>query len=220
MIFNHPSTIIYTTLNLTSVKGDSSKKRIVKWTIHEEEKLQELVKIHGKSWSVISKAFDDKTNYQCFYHFWKNLDPRSKKWSHDEDKKMILFLKENGRSWRACAIHLEKKPKECYERFKILKNKYSVKTKISWKLEEEYKLLLLVSKIGKCWNKIKLCFSGKTKNTICKKFYSLLRNYVKKHEDPLFNKIQYCLTSLMKFLPATIIHFQNKIKSKLLYRTN
>ena len=185
----------------------SSNKRIgkVKWTVEEEDKLQQLVNIHGKKWSIISKFFDNKTNYQCFYHFWKNLDPRNKKWTIDEDKKLMQYLLQNGTSWRTCGHHMKRNPKECFERYKFLKNEYNLdKMKVFWKVEDELKLLLLVSKIGKCWNIIKLCFPGKTKKTICKKFYLLLKNNVKNTVDPQINNSNYKLSSLMKYLVATI----------------
>ena len=117
----------------------------------------------------------------------------------------MLYLLQNGTSWRTCGHHMKRNPKECFERYKFLKNEYNLdKMKIFWKVEDELKLLLLVSKIGKCWNIIKLCFPGKTKKTICKKFYLLLKNNVKNTVDPQINNSNYKLSSLMKYLVATI----------------
>jgi hypothetical protein len=194
-----------------NIPAEKFKKRVgnISWTNEEEEKLTMLVQKYGKKWLIISQHYEGKSSYNCFYHYWKNVSPRFQQWSKDEDKKMIQFLKENN-SWRSCGVYMNKKPKECYERFNILKAKLLTKT-ISWKIEDEFKLLLLVEKIGKCWDKIKICFSGKKKNSISKKFYAILKNFAQKHSTN--QQHHYRLQSIMKYLPLVVEEFRRKILS-------
>jgi hypothetical protein len=178
------------------------------WTQEEENKLITLVNEYGKKWSLIASYFEGKTNYDCFYHFSKNLIEIE--WSQDEDIKMIKFLRENGKSWKACGVYMNKNARECFKRYKILRKKLGNKVFSFWGLEEELKLVLLVSKIGKCWEKIKTYFPEKEKTYIARKFYTLLRNFVKNNIIKETNS-NISLENLMKYLPFLINEIQGKL---------
>jgi hypothetical protein len=194
--------------NPNNNRSSKRKNPNTPWTQEEENKLITLVNEYGKKWSLIASYFEGKNNYDCFYHFSKSLN--EKEWSSDEDIKMIKFLRENGKSWKACGEYMNRNARECFKRFRMLKKKLGNRVYSYWSLDEELKLVLLVSKIGKCWEKINTYFPEKEKIYISRKFYSLLRNFAKNNIIEETNCV-ISLENLMKYLPFLINEIQKKM---------
>lgn len=61
------------------------------WTKEEDEKLIELVRIHGRKWSKIAMYMGDRVGKQCRERYVNHLDPRLKKvaWTPEEERILL-----------------------------------------------------------------------------------------------------------------------------------
>jgi hypothetical protein len=61
------------------------------WTKEEDEKLIELVRIHGRKWSKIAMYMGDRVGKQCRERYVNHLDPRLKKvaWTTEEERILL-----------------------------------------------------------------------------------------------------------------------------------
>lgn len=72
-------------------KGEKTKKR--SWNKHEDDKLIELVQIHGPSvWNSIAKQFTLRTGKQCRERWHNQLDPSLKRLSWSIAEEWILYI--------------------------------------------------------------------------------------------------------------------------------
>lgn len=84
------------TLNLDA----SVVKRV--WSKEEDDKLKELVDIHGtKKWTIISEGLVGRSGKQCRERWYNHLENNIKKgdWSEEEDRLIIHFQRMFGNQW-------------------------------------------------------------------------------------------------------------------------
>jgi len=80
------------------------------WTEEEDQKVRELVKMHGaKKWSLIASHLPGRIGKQCRERWTNHLDPGVKKenWEPWEDELIIKLQREIGNKWARIAKHLE-----------------------------------------------------------------------------------------------------------------
>jgi hypothetical protein len=79
------------------------------WTDEEDQKVRDLVRIHGpKKWSIIATHLPGRIGKQCRERWTNHLDPGIKKgnWELWEDELIVKLQKEYGNKWARIAQHL------------------------------------------------------------------------------------------------------------------
>lgn len=72
------------------------------WTKEEDERLIELIKLHGLNWALISERMGkSRSGKQIRDRYWNNLNPTITrgKWTDEEDSKLFELFKIHGRKW-------------------------------------------------------------------------------------------------------------------------
>jgi len=61
------------------------------WTNEEDDKLKELIEIHGKKWATIAKLLKTRSDKQTRHHYLNSLDSKNskKQFSIEENNKLI-----------------------------------------------------------------------------------------------------------------------------------
>jgi len=72
------------------------------WTKDEEDKLIELIKIHGKKWALISKILKTRSGKQIRHHYINSLDVNNTKkvFTEEEDHKIKELYLKFGPKWQ------------------------------------------------------------------------------------------------------------------------
>lgn len=76
-----------------------------KWTEEEDERLLELVGLHGNAWAEISRQLEGRTDQQCMGRWRRHLDPVIKResWAAPEDAALTSLHARHGSQWSAIA---------------------------------------------------------------------------------------------------------------------
>ncbi len=192
------------------------ESRRSKILLNQDEKLTELVEIHGKNWKRISEQIKTRSPVQCLHRWSKILKPGLIKgpWTIEEDEKLTEWVKNNGPfNWAKCSCIINgRSGKQCRERwFNSLSP--GIK-KGNWSVQEDYLIFKLFSQYGSKWAKIASYFKGRTENSIKNRFYSTLRRiayeYQKKDEEGA-HKIK-SQKELLNYLPIAIEEKLAKVK--------
>jgi hypothetical protein len=110
------------------------------WTKEEDEKILEMVKIHGKSWSKISKILVSRNGKQIRDRFINILDPTIKKgkFTIEEDLKLLCLYRSYGTKWATISKFFENRTAD------MIKNRYhsSIKKNIKFLEDIEFEFSL------------------------------------------------------------------------------
>lgn len=103
------------------------------WTKEEDDKIIEMVKIHGKSWSKISKILPSRNGKQIRDRFINILDPSIKKgkFSLEEDLKLLNLYKTFGTKWAMISKFFDNRTAD------MIKNRYHSSIKKNLKFLED-----------------------------------------------------------------------------------
>ena len=85
----------------SSLKQDQWKAR-KNWTPEEDNRLLDLIKVHGLQWNTLSKEMEGiRTGKQIRDRYLNKLDPaiNNSKWTKREDKQLLTLFKTLGRKW-------------------------------------------------------------------------------------------------------------------------
>lgn len=76
-----------------------------RWTSIEDEKILNLIKIHGKNWADIAKEFSTRTGKQIRDRYLNKLDTKinHNKFTHKEDQTILNYYKIYGPKWAKIA---------------------------------------------------------------------------------------------------------------------
>jgi hypothetical protein len=79
------------------------------WSKEEDSKILELVSMHGKCWSRISKILKTRNGKQIRDRFINVLDPGIKKgrFTDEEDKKLIRLFMQHGPKWATISKYFD-----------------------------------------------------------------------------------------------------------------
>eukprot|EP00518_Triparma_eleuthera_P015611 CAMPEP_0197551330 /NCGR_PEP_ID=MMETSP1320-20131121/4633_1 /TAXON_ID=91990 /ORGANISM="Bolidomonas sp., Strain RCC2347" /LENGTH=347 /DNA_ID=CAMNT_0043111813 /DNA_START=1 /DNA_END=1044 /DNA_ORIENTATION=+ len=83
-----------------------SSSKIIKWTKLEDDKMREMVSIHGiKHWGKIAAALPSRTGKQCRERWHNQLDPSINKgsWSQLEEELLLSAHRIHGNKWAEIA---------------------------------------------------------------------------------------------------------------------
>jgi len=139
-----------------------------KWEKHEDDLLRELVKVHGKQWSLIATHIPNRTASQISSRWEKCIDPNLTKgpFTPQEDAIVVEYVKKNGpTNWpKLCEQLIQRSPKQCRERwFNHLNPGIS---KGSWTREEDSMIFEYHKIYGPKWALIAKHLSGRSDNSI------------------------------------------------------
>ena len=103
------------------------------WTKEEDEKIFEMVEIHGKAWSKISKILVTRNGKQIRDRFINILDPSIKKgkFSIEEDLKLLNLYRTFGTKWATISKFFENRTAD------MIKNRYHSSIKKNIKFLED-----------------------------------------------------------------------------------
>lgn len=91
----------------SAANSPERKKNIkCKFTQEEDEKLKELVKVHGtSSWKLISSLMGTRNHRQCRERYKNYLDPslRNEPWTLEEDRILVEKYADYGPKWNKIA---------------------------------------------------------------------------------------------------------------------
>lgn len=138
------------------------------WTEADDNKLRELVALHGNQWSIISNHFPTRTPSQVASRWEKYLDPNLIKgaFTEEEDQLIIEFVSQYGpRCWQQVTQFVPmRSAKQCRERwFNHLDP--SVKN-TDWTPEEDQIIFDKHQELGGKWALISRMLPGRTDNSI------------------------------------------------------
>ena len=88
------------------------KNHRTRWTREDDEKLVELVKLHGlKKWTMIAAHFKGRTSRNCRERYLNHLNPDTKKgeWTEEEDRLVIELHSKLGNKWSQISKFLPKR---------------------------------------------------------------------------------------------------------------
>ena len=80
-----------------------------KWTEEEDDRLLELVRVHGNAWAEISRQLDGRTDQQCMGRWRRHLDPAIKReqWAAPEDAALASLHARHGSQWSAISKSID-----------------------------------------------------------------------------------------------------------------
>lgn len=75
------------------------------WQPYEDEKVLELVAVHGQSWALIASMMGGRTGKQIRDRYLNNLRPdiKNAEWTKKEDQQLIALFRQIGRKWSKIA---------------------------------------------------------------------------------------------------------------------
>ncbi len=124
------------------------------WKTDEDNKIIDLVKKFGKSWSKISKIIGTRNGKQIRDRFINVLNPENKKgkFTVDEDQKLIMLFKKIGPKWAKIAKYYSNRTAD------MIKNRFHSSIKKRLNLERLSESLLYLKVIIFYSNKTKIFF--------------------------------------------------------------
>jgi len=166
------------------------------WTIEEDEYLRELINIHGKKWSKISKIMKNRTGKQIRDRYYHSLDQEinKKKFTEEEEKLIKGLYSKYGSAWSLIAKNLPGRTSQ------LIKNRFYSKLNdglLSNQIEKNpcddnfsFKQIHcaeiishnLISKVSELQNKNQENYSRESKN----------KKFVKHNRNSCFNKRKIC----------------------------
>ncbi|KAJ8083689.1 hypothetical protein PM082_002455 [Marasmius tenuissimus] len=96
------------------------------WTLDEDNRLLELMAVHGQKWSLIARQIPGRTDDACSKRYNEALDPSLRKgeWTAEEDEQLLKTLQEIGQySWKEIGQCLQRSGLDCRNRYKLLERK-------------------------------------------------------------------------------------------------
>ena len=212
---SNPSSVIYETNKNNLIKEKTfiltKIKKHKQWSLEEDKLLIKLaVLFKQKSWTKISKDFEDKTPAQCRARY-KRIRPGIVKgsWSKEEDQLIRSHVEKNGKNWALISKLMKtRNGKQIRDRFlnyldpEIKKEKFED--------EEDHKIVSLYKDYGPKWSIISKHFEGRTGDMIKNRFHSCLKRKVHINEI-IKSKRQIKKSSRLK-------NYKKKISSKIEFK--
>lgn len=127
------------------------------WSIHEDKRLLELINIHGKNWSLISKIFNKRSGKQIRERYINNLDPNivRREFTEEEDNLINELQQKYGNKWTIISKYFDKRTgdmiKNRFHSFMKNKNKSNFSKFIKIKSNECHKGKETITK-NYCYN--------------------------------------------------------------------
>ncbi|KAJ6216216.1 hypothetical protein RDWZM_007373 [Blomia tropicalis] len=136
---------------------------LLSWTSDEDKKLIDLVGKLGENWEEISKQMNGRTNRQCRDRWLNKLTPKYVvgSWTSEEDEKLTSLIKKYGTKWAQISTLMNgRTPKQC--RVRWVKHVDPEIDRGIWTIEEDNRLMELVTKLGPNWARISEIISKRT----------------------------------------------------------
>jgi hypothetical protein len=160
-----------------------------RWTEAEDDQLRELVKTHGRQWSVIASYIPTRTAAQASARWEKCINPDLVKgnFTPEEDAILAQFVQTNGiHAWpKVPQVLPRRSPKQCRERW--FNNLDPSVSKTPWTPEEDRLIFDLHLQHGPKWALIAPLVQGRTDNAIKNRWNASISHRLDR--DPAGNPI-------------------------------
>ena len=191
-----------------------------KWTKEDDNKLTFLIKKYSSSnWKEISLEIKKFSPIQCLHRWTRVIKPDLKKghWTEKENAILINWVKDKGPiKWTECSKLISgRNGKQCREHYLNILTKDN--KKISWSVEDDFKIFYLIKKYGTNWVKISKFFLDRNENQIKNRFYCTSKKFICEKENmEKKNKIMIKINKIKQYFDEIFNEVKNKINNKQL----
>lgn len=162
---------------------NNKEARLLKWTLEEDKKLIDAVKIFGDcNWQLIAAALKGRTGQQCLHRWAKSINPAIKrsKWTPEESDilKRAVQLYGAGNWTKVQRLIPGRTDMQCRERWVNILQPTVTRTKMSD--DEVLQLVQWVERVGPRWSYIADFFPGRTDNNMLRSYTAYMNGIKRK----------------------------------------